>query len=495
MPPPPLSLSVSDEEAVQSFIRESVPDHVSRLHSVRTVPGYPLRVGIALDLEEISRPATADARLVIAIGIIATLMLVTLMALPIVEIRRRADLEIKLSDERARLAGEIDQERQIQEQLRSSEARLRDFAEMASDWFWEMDADLCFVETSVVGPPLPGGDGSHFGKHPWDAFDTSLAPEKWADLRRCLLARKPFRDFRHAWPDVSGQTRHVSINGVPVFGDAGDFLGYRGTGRDVTAKVEAEEELRRSKDHAEASNTARSAFLANMSHELRTPLNAIIGFAELIHSRKTGRITDDYVQWAGDILSSGRHLLDLINDVLELSRIEAGRYELADDRVDLGLVARACLPMVRRQAEKNRVRIEFAIAERVAVVRADRRAIKQIVLNLLTNAVKFTPRGGAVMIRVEPEATGEISLAVADTGIGIDPAVLPRLCKPFVQADASTSRRYGGTGLGLAISAQLVTLHGGTLTIESTLGEGTTVRVNFPADRVLSTRKHAEAAV
>jgi two-component system cell cycle sensor histidine kinase PleC len=231
-----------------------------------------------------------------------------------------------------------------------------------------------------------------------------------------------------------------------------------------------------------------------MSHELRTPLNAIIGFSELIHARKTGLITEEYVEWAGDILASGRHLLELINDVLELSRIEAGRYDIADDSVDLGALVRAALTMVRGQAEKSQVRIDCAIAARAAVLRADRRAIKQVVLNLLTNAVKFTSAGGVVSIHVEASPSGDVSLVVADTGIGIDPEALPRLCQPFMQADASTSRRYGGSGLGLAISSRLVDLHDGALTISSTLGVGTTVRVTFPSGRVLTLRRQPATA-
>ena len=355
--------------------------------------------------------------------------------------------------------------------------------------------ELRFIETSVEGPPLSGSDPTHCGKRPWEIFDASVAHERWEGLRHDLLARRPFRDFRHSRPNPDGKMGHVSINGVPVYDEAGVFAGYRGTGRDITAKVETEAALRRSKDNAEASNTAKSAFLANMSHELRTPLNAIIGFAELIHATKTGRITPDYVEWAGDILSSGRHLLDLINDVLELSRIEAGRYDLADETVDVGTAVRSCLPMVRRQAEMNHVRIDNAIPEKSVIVRADRRAIKQVILNLLSNAVKFTPNGGEVSLRAETSGSSEISLIVADTGIGIDPAALSKLCEPFVQADASTSRKYGGSGLGLAISSKIMALHGGTLTVASALGEGTKVWVNFPAERVLATAREAEVAV
>jgi signal transduction histidine kinase len=490
---PPLPAAAGDGGPVQSFIRESVIDHVTRLYSVRTIPGYPLRVAVGFDLSEVLGPAETHARMIETIGIIATLMLVGLMALLVVEIRRRNDREVKLRDEQARLAAEIRQGALVQERLRAGEARLRDFAEMASDWFWEQDAELRFIPISPATPPLASDDPSLFGKRRWEANDTSQAPEQWANHKRDLLARKPFRDFRFARPAKDGKIQHVSINGVPVFDEAGVFVGYRGTGRDITALVEAEAELRHSKEQAEESSKAKSAFLANMSHELRTPLNAIIGFSELIHARKNGQITEEYVEWAGDILASGRHLLDLINDVLELSRIEAGRYDLTDDTVDLSAVARACLTMVRGQAEKNQVRLDCAIAERAAVLRADRRAIKQVMLNLLTNAVKFTPSGGVVSIRAEPAATGGIALVVADTGIGIDPAALPKLGKPFIQADASTSRRYGGTGLGLAISSRLVALHGGTLTITSTLGQGTTVWVSFPEARILAPQPRVAA--
>ena len=202
VPPPPASASL--DGPVLYFIRESVIDHVKRLYSVRNVPGNPLRVGVGLDLSEIVGPAAAHARLIMATGIIATLMLLGLLILLIVEIRRRTDREIKLGDERVRLAAEIEQGHEVQQRLRSSEARLRDFAEMASDWFWEQDADLRFTPISVETPELAADEQSYIGKRRWDINDTSEAPEMWADHQRDLMERKPFRDFRFGRPGKGG---------------------------------------------------------------------------------------------------------------------------------------------------------------------------------------------------------------------------------------------------------------------------------------------------
>jgi PAS domain S-box-containing protein len=368
--------------------------------------------------------------------------------------------------------------------LRASEARIRDFAEMSSDWLWELDdrVRLTWVSDSKASRVM--GIARRKGKTLWDALRATPTDPQWSSHRADLDARRPFRDFHRQEATQDGRVHHLSISGNPVFGATGAFVGYRGTGRDITAEVEAAEELRLAKERAEAASSAKSEFLANMSHELRTPLNAVIGFSELIRDQAPVGSAAGLVEYAVEINAAGHHLLDMINDVLDLAKIEAGRYAIADEPVDLGLVARSCSGMLRLLAAEGAVRIDNVVPAMHVVLRGDGRALKQVVLNLLSNAVKFTPGGGTVSLCIEASRDG-VALVVADTGIGIDADALQSLCQPFQQADASISRRFGGTGLGLAISCKLLALHGATLTIESTPGQGTTVRVMFPPERIM----------
>ena len=233
---------------------------------------------------------------------------------------------------------------------------------------------------------------------------------------------------------------------------------------------------------AEAANRAKSEFLANMSHELRTPLNAIIGYSEVIKIAMFGPISERYRGAGSDIFDSGTHLLNLINEILDLSKLEARQFELREENVDLAAVIDACLHLIEPQAEKTKVRLSKAYDPYLPLIRADDRRIRQILINLLSNAVKFTPEEGAVHVSAFLK-DGGVTIAVNDTGIGMAPDQIPKALEPFRQIDSRVSRKHEGTGLGLPLAKHLVELHGGALIIESKVNFGTTVKVVLPPER------------
>ena len=260
-------------------------------------------------------------------------------------------------------------------------------------------------------------------------------------------------------------------------------------------KRRIEAQLIDSKEAAEASSHAKSNFLANMSHELRTPLNAIIGFAELLETETFGPLgSPRYREYAGVIRGSGRHLLGLINDVLDLSRLDAGRTELAEENLTIDHVAETVLTMMEQQATTNGVTLAMDVPRGLPLLRADAKRVRQILLNLLSNAVKFTPSGGTVTLRASLNILGELSLIVADTGIGMAPQDIPKALERFGQVDSKLTRKFEGAGLGLPLAKQLTELHGGTLTLTSSLNAGTIVTVTFPVDRLVKESASREPA-
>ena len=230
----------------------------------------------------------------------------------------------------------------------------------------------------------------------------------------------------------------------------------------------------------EAANRHKSEFLANMSHELRTPLNAIIGFSEVLSQQMFGAVNPKQHEYLGDIEASGQHLLSLINDILDLSKVEAGKMELQPSRFSLAAALASVMMMVQERASRRGVELRTELDPNVDVVEADERKVKQVVLNLLTNAVKFTPAGGQVRLRAERDGTGVV-VAVTDNGAGIAPADQARVFEEFAQARGTSTPEQEGTGLGLTLSRRLVELHGGTIWVESELGKGSTFTFTLPA--------------
>ncbi|MBI1212175.1 MAG: hypothetical protein GC190_11980 [Alphaproteobacteria bacterium] len=238
-------------------------------------------------------------------------------------------------------------------------------------------------------------------------------------------------------------------------------------------------------DEAEAANRAKSEFLAVMSHELRTPLNAILGFSEMFVQQLMGPLgSPKYMEYAGDIHDSGKHLLAIINDILDLAKAESGKLELSEQPTDINEIMEATLRMCQHKAIEGRVDLSYSGDDTAPKVIVDARLFRQVALNLVSNAVKFTPSGGRVEINMRVSPTEGIDLVVKDTGIGIPAKDIDRVLRPFEQVESALSRRHGGTGLGLPYSKKVVEIHGGRLVLASQVGSGTTVRVELPASRV-----------
>src|SRR5687767_10268856 len=227
-------------------------------------------------------------------------------------------------------------------------------------------------------------------------------------------------------------------------------------------------------------NRLKSEFLANMSHELRTPLNGIIGFAEIMHDEKVGPISSDHKEYLQDILTSARHLLQLINDVLDLSKVEAGKLDFLPERTDPSLVVAEVCEIVRTLAAKKRIKIEIECDPDLAVIQADTRSLKQILYNYISNALKFTPHEGKVTVRVKTEGSNHFRIEVEDTGIGIRSEDLNRLFLEFQQLDTRNAKQYAGTGLGLALTKKIVEAQRGRVGVISTLGQGSIFYARLP---------------
>jgi len=371
-----------------------------------------------------------------------------------------------------------DRQRRADEAAREGAAMYRFLADNAMDLITRHSSDGRIRFASPAARPLLGVEPESL---------IGLAPAALCHPDDLKVMQAAFMDSAYFGKPATAEVRLKRAGGGHVWAeircrpvprcDGADIVAVT---RDITERKAYERELIEARDLSEEANRAKSRFLANMSHELRTPLNAIIGFSEVMTHEMFGPLGGArYLEYSRLIHESGNHLLELINGVLDMSKIEAGKFDLSEEVFDLAAVAEAAVRFVKLPAERAGVALKTAVAPEAAFIFADKRAIKQILVNLLSNGVKFTPRGGEVCVKAGLDAKG-VEIAVADTGVGIPEKDLIRLGQPFEQVEGEHTRKKEGTGLGLSLVKALAAMHGGEAVIESQLGVGTTVRVRLP---------------
>jgi PAS domain S-box-containing protein len=382
---------------------------------------------------------------------------------------------------------DITDRKRSEQALRQRERELHEAQRIARMGHWRLD---------IATGRLEWSDGTHL------LMGTS--PADHSPSLKDLIARihpDDRRPYIHAFIDcmTSGKTSQweirvrngdgrewvVWIEGRCETDETGKVTALFGICQDVTEQRRLKAKLQEARDAAQAADRAKSTFLACMSHELRTPLNAIIGFSDLLQTEMFGPLgSDQYLEYAADINRSGHHLLELVNDLLDMARVEAGMVDLQEETVDVEILIREAVNLARGSVPGTTHRYGVHLPDAAPLLMADRRRMKQVLINLIGNAVKFTPSGGRIRIAAGWDEQ-HMSIAITDTGIGIPAEKIGDLGQPFSQIESTASRRYQGSGMGLFITKALVERHGGDLAIESRLGEGTTVTIRLPADRLV----------
>ncbi|MGE5514501.1 MAG: ATP-binding protein [Bacteroidota bacterium] len=383
---------------------------------------------------------------------------------------------------------EINQLVEARRRAADSERRFRAIFDQTFEFIGLLDTEGRLLEANAtalafIDKTLAEIAGQHFADTPW----WSHSPADQSLLRDGIAraAAGQFVRFETSHPGVDGRVATIDFSLKPVTDESGQVIYIIPEGRNITHLKKAQQELMDAKMQAEAANLAKSAFLAAISHELRTPLNAVIGFSETILEQVFGPLGNArYSEYVEMIHTAGSHLRDVIEDILDVARIETGEVSLREAEMDLRQCLSSVVEMIRPKAHESRIALIADLPADLPRLRADQLRLRQIVLNLLSNAVKFTPPGGRVRLWVDIEADG-LALHVADTGIGIRPEDMEHIWTPFFQAEATLSRRFGGTGLGLPIVRHYAEAHGGSISVDSTPGQGATFTLRLPAERMI----------
>ncbi len=372
--------------------------------------------------------------------------------------------------------------------LEQSELKHRRIYENATEGIFQADTSGTFINVNPAMAVILGyGSSAELINEVSSFIKEVYIDPKIAEKHLMLVSKGQFLiDEIYQWRCKDGTLTWAALNAHGVFDDEGKMLYLEGTLSDMNDRVRAEVNLRKAKEMAELANRAKSEFLANMSHELRTPLNAIIGFSELLTSEAFGELGHpNYKEYSADIHGAGRHLLGLINDVLDVAKVEAGQLQLSERKIDLAAVIQSCFRMLSVRAAEAGVSLLTELPKEMPTFIGDETRIKQILANLVSNAVKFTNQDGTVTVAVEIRPDNGIDIRVEDTGIGIDEKDLPRVLDRFGQVQTSYARNNEGTGLGLTLVQMLCEVHGGRFTLESEVGVGTVCTVTFPPERTV----------
>lgn len=379
---------------------------------------------------------------------------------------------------------QIEAEEKIKHQSEVIKLLLNDFENGSSDWIWETDINGKLVYFSprlaaIFNKKIADIIGQQFS-----SLFKAEADNQMPQPLEALMGNWEIVSDQNYKTEIDGLTEHWQISAHPLVTEQGEFSGYRGVGRDITKQVKHDQEIGKAKEEAEKANASKSQFLAVISHELRTPINAIVGFSEILNAdqSKTLPIASQH-EYLTTILESARHLQGLINDILDATRIERGSLQLADQEIDAAELVETAVRICRSHATKSSITLIAHVVDDVLII-GDLTRMKQVVLNLITNAIKFSPADGIVNIDMMRGAQSSLLISIRDAGIGIKPDDVERVFEPFAQGDEGLTRQYGGMGLGLAIARKIARLHGGEVTLNGAQGIGTEATITMPKARV-----------